>query len=172
MPVIPHSIRTAWATRVTGLLLLGFGLLPAVELITVPQPDSAPKFIREEKAGAVTYTGLAPEMMAAITRLDPELRFILASQEEVTLARILDLLAQGKIACEPGMSKTEERVRKYPYSAMPLWTMRYVVAVRSDDAEARTAQSLADIARLGGTMLTVRESASKTVLLQKPRTRA
>lgn len=118
---------------------------PAQELAlrTVQQSGSLVKYDAE---GGSQRPGLCLEILRAVERLDPGLRFI-GLEQQVPLKRVERLLAEGQVDAFFCLLKSPEREKLWRYAAVPLYTIRHVVMQRADDP--RTPESLAELATWG-----------------------
>jgi polar amino acid transport system substrate-binding protein len=130
-----------------GLLLLSASL-SAQELKTAAQ-ESAPKFIKNANG---SVTGLSVDVMRAITRIDPTLKFN-GDQIIVPFKRIESMLEAGELDVFFGFVKNKERQEKYIYIDPPIYKVADVLVVRADDPV--NVKSLDEIKAMGkdGTVL-------------------
>ena len=121
--------------------------LAATQLKTAAQ-DNAPKFIKS----GTEITGIAVDVMRAIERVDPELKFV-GDQQFVPMKRIeaglsSEATSDGHLDVFIGIGKDPEREKLFVFSKRPLYTVKNVLAVRTtDDVQIG---SLEDIKKLPG----------------------
>jgi ABC-type amino acid transport substrate-binding protein len=115
---------------------------PAQELTlrTVQQANSTVKYDPE---GSPLRPGLCLEILRAVERQDPGLRFT-GLDQAVPLKRVERLLAEGLVDAFFCLLKSSEREKQWRYAAVPLYTVRHVVVQRADDP--RSPESLAELA--------------------------
>lgn len=102
-------------------------VLAAVEIRTVAQ-ESHPKYILENNV----MTGICIDIMEAISRKDPEIRFT-GTHYFTPFRRIASELENGSIDVFFGMIKNEERMKLYHFLDTPLYPTRNMLMVRADD---------------------------------------
>ena len=73
---VPLRRRTSRRAAAALALLLWAGGAAAVELRTAAQDATAPKFVARHGPGGPQVVGLCVDILHAIERLDPELRFV------------------------------------------------------------------------------------------------
>lgn len=148
--------RTFTAKGLLLLVLTGASLpLVALELKTAAQ-NSPPKYYLREDG---SMGGVCVDILHAIERVDPQLRFS-GYEEFLPFKRLQLYLESGRLDLFCGLKNSPERLDRYFFSATPLYRLNYVIAARSDDHV--DIESLDDIRRLGeqGRILTVFGSAA------------
>jgi ABC-type amino acid transport substrate-binding protein len=123
-----------------------------ISLRTVQQAGS---IIKYDPAGGAHRPGLCMEVLRAIERAEPGLRFT-GLDQQVPLKRVERLLAEGRVDAFFCLLKSPEREKQWRYVPVPLYTIRHVVVQRADDE--RHFESLADL---------VAPSRSKPVLVMR-----
>lgn len=122
----------------------------AIELKTAAQ-DSAPKYfkLKNGKMG-----GLCVDIMQAIEKIDPEIKFV-GHETFLPFKRMAQQLENGDIHVFFGFVKNKSREEKYNFVNIPLYQVNHVVAIRSDDNV--DVKSFDDIRALGndGKILTI-----------------
>lgn len=138
-------------------------------LRTVQQAGSAVKYATEPSA---ERPGLCLEILRAVERADPGLRFT-GLEQQAPLRRVERLLAEGMLDVFFCLLKSPERERQWRYASVPLYSIRHVVLQRSDDA--RPLASLAELAEASrrkpvlvvrGTALARRLQAAKVAITE------
>jgi ABC-type amino acid transport substrate-binding protein len=138
-----------------GCLLLGMGYAaallagepPHVTLRTLAQEGSAPKFI---EAGG-TVTGLCPEMLAALERIDKGLRFQI-DPRPTPIKRIEAELRDGRIDVACALLETSQRNEMAYRVSTPLFVLQERLVGRRDDTG--TIHGLQDLAQAGDLVVT------------------
>lgn len=125
-----HPAVRQLAAGALGLLLGAHAL--ASDIRTVAQQGSAPKFIAIDVDGKAQVGGLCIEIMRAIERADPSLRFV-GDQQWQPLMRAELGLAAGTLDAACGLIRTAEREAKYDFIDTPLFPASYLLVVRADD---------------------------------------
>lgn len=126
----------------TGLLLPGAGRAQDVTLRTVQQASSIVKYDPE---GGAQRPGLCMELLRAVERVDPGLRFT-GLEQAVPLRRVERLLAEGQVDAFFCLLRSPERERQWRYVPVPLYGVRHMIAQRVDDG--RQVETLADLATM------------------------
>lgn len=116
------------------------------ELHTVPQEFSEPKYIRRQQDGHMVVEGLCVDIMHAVERTDPEIRFVLG-QSAQSLARIEASLVAGELHVACGLLRTGKREHALHYIEPALFYTDFYMAVRADDDV--TVRNWDDVRRLG-----------------------
>jgi len=131
----------------------------AIELKTAAQ-ESTPKYYQLEDN---TMGGICVDIMQAIERVEPEIRFN-GYQKFVPFIRIQKYLENGRLDVFFGFKETAKRKEKYSFLDIPLYQLNYVVAIRRDDKV--KINSLNDVRLLGeeGRLLTVYGTAASRFL--------
>ena len=133
-----------WMTRMLALWLLAYSALAhtAIVLKIAAQEATPPKFIPTPSG----TTGFCPDVLRAIERVDPNIRFSGESSFEPSL-RMLDGLAAGRLDVACALAFTKERTDKAVFLRPPLFTTDYVLAARTDDPI--VINSVDDLRKLG-----------------------
>lgn len=109
-------------------LLLVPMLASSQEILTVSQDNSFFKY----DLTSLEKPGLCREIIDAISIVDPELKFS-GLNKAIPLARIEDFLQHSKIDMFFCMLKTDERVKKFNFIDIPLYTINHVIVSKSND---------------------------------------
>lgn len=128
-----------WVVLLAAFLCLA---APAqgVTLRTVQQAGSAVKY---DPTGPAHKPGLCLEILRAVEKAEPSLRFSGLAQH-VPLKRVERLLAEGQVDAFFCLLKSPERERQWRYAPVPLYVIRHVVVQRADDP--RHFDTLAELA--------------------------
>ncbi|MCP4403428.1 MAG: transporter substrate-binding domain-containing protein [bacterium] len=102
-----------------------------IELKTVYQENSFPKYVLDRSETLADATGICVEILAALERDVPDLTF--SAIKASPFKRVLHELEKGGIDFFCGMARNEERENKYIYLDTPVYKVSYIVAVRADD---------------------------------------
>lgn len=110
-------------------LLLAPCARAAIDLRVAAQEETAPKYIKGH-GGAVA--GMCVDLLRALERVDPELRFV-GGERWFPLIRVQSELfaRQQDVAC--GLAHTRERDRHLTFLDPPLLGIDYVLIARADD---------------------------------------
>ena len=110
-------------------LWLAPGARAAIELRAAAQEETAPKYI---KGDADEPSGLCVDLLRALERADPTLRFV-DGERWFPLIRVQSEMFAGKqdVAC--GLAHTGERDRHLTYLDPPLVSIDYVLIARKAD---------------------------------------
>ena len=131
------------------LLICGMGgALPVhAELVlnTVSSP-APPRYSVITQDGRKVVTGLCIDIMRAIEKIDPEIRFS-GEQQTMPQARASSLMERGELDVLFCLNKNAEREKKFLVVEPALYEVHYKLAVRSDDEV--DVQSFDDIRKLG-----------------------
>ncbi|MCJ8300350.1 MAG: transporter substrate-binding domain-containing protein [Pseudomonadales bacterium] len=132
------------------------------ELLTAAQP-STPKYISMLQNGNPVIAGLCIDIMRAIEKTEPRVKFR-GDQQYLPFSRIHSMLDKGSLDVFFGLAKNSQRLKKFTYIDMPLYSVHHVVAVRADDDVDVT--TFAQIKALGqqGMLLTVNNTATHRYL--------
>jgi len=132
-----------------GLLLFSSSLA-ALELKTAAQ-ESSPKF-KKDSDGSIT--GICVEVMRAVEKLDPTIKFV-GDQKFEPFRRIEVMVEHGDLDVFFGFVKNKEREEKYIYIDPPIYTVADVLVARKDDPV--EIKNLEEIKKLGnnGTVLLI-----------------
>jgi len=131
----------------------------ALELKTAAQ-DSPPKYFLQDDGNT---GGICIDILRAVEGVDPQLRF--SGENNILPFKRLQLyLESGQLDVFFGLKKTPSRIEKFTFSRLPLYPLKYVIAVRGEDTV--RIDSFEDIRRLGeqGNLLTVSGSAASRFL--------
>jgi ABC-type amino acid transport substrate-binding protein len=131
-------------------MILASASAHSVELRTAAQPNT-PKFYRDNG----TLTGISYDIIQAIQRADPTLRFS-GYEQELPTKRIEKMLEQGQLDVYVGFLVTPARQHSFDFIDVPLFSPRIRLLSRKDDQ--LTIQSLDELPPLGndGIVLTTR----------------
>jgi polar amino acid transport system substrate-binding protein len=99
------------------------------DLRVAAQIGTEPKFLRAD-SGAVV--GLCTDILRALERIDPGLRFT-GDQQWMPVTRVMTELAAGAQDAACAMQHTPDRDRKFIYLQPALFEVDYVLLARSDD---------------------------------------
>ena len=139
--------------RRAPLLPLLLACLPVLAAeVTVPtmaQTSLPPKWIGRDSG----VEGVCPDILAAMTRAEPQLRFV-GQDNFGSVPMIEKALESGRIACACALLDTAERRRIARRSPQPLYTVRQRVSVAAGDNV--TINSLDDLVRLQSRVATSR----------------
>lgn len=113
---------------------------PALQLRTVQQSGSLVKY---DPDGSPSRPGLCLEILRAVEKVDPGLRFT-GLDQQVPLKRVERLLADGLVDVFFCLLRSPERERQWRYVPVPLYVVRHVVVQRSDDT--RRMETLTELA--------------------------
>lgn len=133
--------RLGWGLSV-GLALATASPAQELTLRTVQQASSVVKY---DPDGAPQRPGLCMEVLRAVERTDPGLRFT-GLEQVMPLRRVERLLAEGQIDAFFCLLRSPERERQWRYVPVPLYAVRHVIAQRADDN--RGVDSLLDLATM------------------------
>lgn len=145
------TLRLLLAAAVTLFLAVPCG---AIDIRTVAQEAGFPKFAAIEDQGKPQVGGLCVDIMRAIERVDPELRFV-GDQQWVPLIRIEAGMIAGKLDAACGLIRTNERKAKFDFIETPLFPVNYYLVVRANDEV--HVKDWSDVRQLGenGVILTI-----------------
>lgn len=105
----------------------------AVALLrTAAQEATEPKFIAVQGAGARHVIGLCIDIMRAVERVDPGLKFV-GDQTMQPLIRVEAGIAAGDLDAACGFLRTPQREAKFVFVEPPLFSVNYFLTVRADD---------------------------------------
>jgi polar amino acid transport system substrate-binding protein len=127
--IVTMSIAWLFAHLAFSCLLLAPCARAAIELRVAAQEETAPKYIKGH-GGAVA--GMCVDLLRALERVDPELRFV-GGERWFPLIRVQsELFARHQdVAC--GLAHTTERDRHLTFLDPPLLAIDYVLIARADD---------------------------------------
>ena len=110
-------------------ILLGVSFSPAALELKTSAQDSPPKYYLRDDG---SMGGICVDILHAIETVDPGLSFK-GHEEFLPFKRLQLYLESGKLDVFFGLKNSPERLDKFQFSAIPLYRLKYVVAVRSDD---------------------------------------
>jgi glutamate/aspartate transport system substrate-binding protein len=131
------------------MLFIGFASVTSAKVIELRTSlqDSEPKYlVKEVPGGEPQVSGICVEIMRAIEKADPEIRFAFW-HKQVPFKRIEQALTEGKNDVFFGMIKNEERAAKFIFVDPPLYSTYNKMVVRAE--ETANIQSLQDLLALG-----------------------
>ena len=102
----------------------------ALEIKTAAQ-DSPPKYFLQ---GDGNMSGICIDILRAIEAVDPQLRFS-GENRMLPFKRLQLYLESGELDVFFGLKKTASRNEKFYFSRLPLYPLKYVIAVRNEDTE-------------------------------------
>lgn len=140
------------ALVVLALISLHARAAAPVTLTVVAQESIPPKWI----VGEHKVTGVCPDILAAIEKVEPRLRFSIVSQSR-SIAFLEQGLETGKIDAVCALLNTERRREVAVIAGPPLYTVRHRLAARSDDTA--TIGSMAELVKLNPLINTQRNAA-------------
>ncbi len=159
LPDVPHA----------GLFVVLFSAclltVPAVRAAsitvrTAAQEDAAPRYELVKSAdGKSVVAGICIDILRAIERVDPKIRFS-GDQNRLPLRRVQLALQFGEIDAYCGLNKSVEREQWSVFIEPPLYALDYTMAVNADDNV--QIRSFDDLRHLGanGTILVMSGSES------------
>ncbi|GJJ02041.1 hypothetical protein RugamoR64_25790 [Duganella rhizosphaerae] len=115
-----------------SLLATAGASIAATEIRTAAQQGTEPKFQSADATGA-RVVGICIDIMRAVEKLDPGLKFT-GDQVWQPLPRIYSAMDRGVQDASCGLSHSPERDKKYVFVGPPLFSIRYYLIARSDDA--------------------------------------
>lgn len=126
----------------------------AADIRTVAQEGSAPKFVALDVGGKPAVGGLCVDIMRAVERADPELRFV-GDQQWQPLLRAEIGIGNGTLDAACGLIRTPERLAKFDFIDTPLFPVNYLLVVRANDEV--QVKDWSDVRNLGehGVILTI-----------------
>lgn len=163
------QVRPLWALQGVLTLLFLMLLLPAcavTEIRTAAQEASEPKYIATlNPQGKMAIGGMCVDILRAIEKVEPELRFI-GDQVWQPRARIDAALKIGNIDVICGVQRIARNTSQYQFAATPLFSVNYLLAVRVDDTV--PVEDWDDIRKLGneGIILALRGFGIVDILTQ------
>lgn len=134
----------SWLLRVAGIGLCVPALCARAEPVVLPvmgQESLPPKWINRN--GKVE--GLCPDILAAIEKVEPQLRFAVQSEFR-SVPQIEQGLESGNVACACALLDTERRRQLATIAGKPLYMVRHRLAAAADDPV--TIGSFSELARL------------------------
>ncbi len=135
--------RLGWpwvAASCCALLAPALQAAPELVLRTAEQSGSVGKYGLQSDSG---MPGICTEILRAVERVDPGLRFA-GTSLRAPLRRIETMLAQDQIDAFFCLLKSPEREQQWRYLPVPLYRIRHRVVQRIDDGNEM--RSLADLA--------------------------
>lgn len=133
---MPQPIMsTAFARRIvsaTFALACATPALAVTELRTAAQLATEPKYVMLNQGGKTVVGGLCIDIMHAIERAEPGLKFSVDTEWQ-PLVRLEASLVAGKIDAVCGLLHTKEYEAKFIFVEQPLFPVKYYLAVRVDD---------------------------------------
>lgn len=125
-----------------GALALPGAQAQELTLRTVQQASSIYKYDPE---GGPQRPGICMDVLHAVERVDPGLRFT-GLEQVMPLRRVERMLGEGQVDAFFCLLRSPERERQWRYLPIPLYNVRHVIAQRLDDL--RPVDSLADLATM------------------------
>ncbi len=118
----------------------------AAHTLRTAAQESPPKYFKNSDGG---MTGIGYDIMRAIERLDPSIRFM-GDQTFVPIKRIEIMLERGDLDVFFGFIKSEERAGKFVFVDPPLYQVADVLLAREDDPiDVQRLEDLAALAKDG-----------------------
>lgn len=134
MPVL--STLPAASARLLAVGLAGlFWFTPAsavTEVKTAAQEATVPKFIAQKQDGKTTVGGLCVDIMRAIERVEPDLKFS-GDQVWQPLVRAEAGVATGNLDAACAFLRNRTRESKFVYVDPPLFSVNYHLVARTGD---------------------------------------
>jgi polar amino acid transport system substrate-binding protein len=132
MPITPSPRKLC--ARIGAVLFLsiassGFAL---TEIRTVAQEATEPKFVVLKQSGKTSVGGLCIDIMRAIERVAPDLKFV-GDQNWEPLVRVEAGVANNTLDAACGFLRNSLREAKFNYIEPALFPVHYYLAVRIDD---------------------------------------
>jgi len=121
------------------------GLAAQAQELTLRTVQQAGSLVKYDPDGGSARPGLCLEILRAVERTDPGLRFT-GLDQAVPLKRVERLLADGLVDAFFCLLKSPEREKQWRYAPVPLYSIRHVVVQRTDDPH--HIDTLADLAAL------------------------
>lgn len=115
--------------KIACLVLQLMATSVAADTLRTAAQESPPKFFKLRDGG---MTGIGYDVMRAIERLDPSIRFT-GDQTFVPLKRIEIMLERGEMDVFFGFIRNEERAGKFVFVEPPLYRVADVLVAREDD---------------------------------------
>lgn len=125
-----------------GLLVAGTSPAKELTLRTVQQANSIVKY---DPDSAPLRPGICLEVLRAVERIDPGLRFT-GLEQLMPLRRVERMLGEGQVDAFFCLLRSPERERQWRYVPVPLYTVRHVIVQRLDDG--RLVDSLQELATM------------------------
>jgi glutamate/aspartate transport system substrate-binding protein len=124
----------------------------ALEVRVASQEALEPKWLHDGER----IVGICPDIMAAVERIEPRLRFVGYQRSSRSLSGIETGLDTGTLDAACGLVSSPHRLAIGQPVGKPIFFVRHYLAVRKDDPV--TITSTADLARLGDLVTTQRAS--------------
>lgn len=134
-------LRRRCCGLIGGLALPG-AQAQELSLRTVQQASSVVKY---DPDGAPQRPGLCMDVLRAVERVDPGLRFT-GLDQLVPLRRVERMLGDGQLDAFFCLLRSPERERQWRYLPVPLYAVRHVIVQRMDDG--RPVDTLLDLATM------------------------
>ncbi len=133
------SMHATSVTRKIVGVLVGFlclccmqSILGATEIRTVAQAASEPKFVALDANGGHAIGGLCIDILRAIERVDPTLKFV-GDQTWQPLPRIEAGLGNGQLDAVCALLRMDPREATYTFIEPPVMSVNFHLVVRADD---------------------------------------
>jgi len=150
---ITRSVRAALCVLLMGCACAcAWAGAAALEVRVASQEVLEPKWLHDGER----IVGICPDIMAAIERIEPLLRFVGYQRNSRSLSGIEAGLDTGTLDAACGLVSSPRRLAIGQPVGKPIFFVRHYLAVRKDDPVAIT--STADLARLGDLVTTQRAS--------------
>lgn len=133
---------------------LAVGPSCAIDVRTGAQEAAFPKFVALTIDGKPAIGGLCIDIMRAIERVEPAIRFV-GDQQWLPLIRVESGVMHGQLDLACGLIRTPERETHHFFIETPLFPVNYLLVVRAnDDVQVR---NWSDVRKLGeqGVVLTM-----------------
>jgi len=143
-----------------SLLAVPTARAASIIVATAAQEDAAPRYELEKSTGGESVVGgICIDILRAIERVDPQIRFS-GDQNRLPLRRVQLALQFGEIDAYCGLNKSAEREQWSVFIEPPLYALDYTMAVNANDEV--QIRSFDDVRRLGanGTILVMSGSES------------
>jgi hypothetical protein len=119
-------MRSAWFFLLLACATHGDWLLR-----TAAQEDAPPRYIPTQDGRPAQAKGLCVDILRAIERTDPQIRF--SGEQAMPLTRILKLLEANQLDAFACLTRNDERQGIYQYVDVPLFEVNYRMAVNRQD---------------------------------------
>ena len=150
---ITRSVRAALCALLVASACAGADADAAtLEVRVAAQEALEPKWLHDGER----IVGICPDIMAAIERIEPRLRFVGYRRNSRSLSGIETGLDAGTLDAACGLVSSPRRLAIGQPVGKPIFFVRHYLAVRKDDPV--TITSTADLARLGDLVTTQRAS--------------
>jgi polar amino acid transport system substrate-binding protein len=117
---------------IMSALWLALPALALTEIRTAAQIATEPKFVALTQNHKNTIGGLCIDIMRAIERIQPDLKFV-GDQIWEPLVRVETGVANGTLDATCGFLRNSVREAKFNYIEPPLFPVHYYLVVRNDD---------------------------------------